>query len=114
MNYSHKDYVNLKALNNNNNFKLYGSYTKDMSRDYSYNSFNRPSSYIKDQRKDSYNSYNNNNLIYKSFQIFPRNRSYVSNQTNPSFPGYRQVGRNYIKNRISNYILKNQLYSIFY
>ena len=109
-NYSHKDYVNLKALNNNNNnnFKLYGSYTKDMSRDYSYNSFNRPSSYIKDQRKDSYNSYNNNNLIYKSFQIFPRNRSYVSNQTNPSFPGYRQVGRNYIKNRISNYILKNQ------
>ena len=79
-NYSYKDYVNLKAFNNNNNnnnFKLYGSYSKDISRDYSQNSFNRPASYIKDQRKDSFNSYNNNS-IYKSFQIFPRNRSYVN------------------------------------
>ena len=110
-NYSHKDYVNLKALNNknnNNNFKLYGSYTKDISRDYSHNSFNRPSSYIKDQSENSHNSYINNNLIYKSFQIFPRNRSYVSNQINPSFPGYRKASRNNIKNRISNYILKNR------
>ena len=108
-NYSHKDYVNLKALNNNNNnFKLYGSYTKEMNRDYSYNSFNRPASYIKDQRKNSNNSYTNNNLVYKSFQIFPRNHSYVSNQTNPPYPGYRQAHRNNIKNRISNYILKNQ------
>ena len=113
-NYSHKDYINLKALNNinnnnnSNNYKLYGSYTKDNSRDYSFNSFNRPASYMKYQRKNSINTHINNNLIYKSFQIFPRNHSYASIQTKPQFPDYRHAHRNNYKNRISNYILKNQ------
>ena len=110
-NNSHKDYVNLKALNNNNNnnhIKLYASYTKDISRDYSQNSFNRPSSYIKDQSIYSNNSHINNNLIYKSFQIFPRNHSYVNDPTQLPLHCNRGTRNNNVKNRISNYILKNR------